>query len=203
MPTRRKAVAQEAPQTIEEATALLARYSGFLADVETVRLEADKAIAQIEAARDALAAPIEQEAKSIFLQLRAWWGVAGGMLTEGKAKSTELAGCKIGERTTPPSLATGKLKIPEAVQVLFREAVAALDDLEMTKRLRALIRTKHELDKPAILKELTTDDLGPHLEGLGFKARQKEEFFIDRPPPKAPAVEEVADPVAAELEKAA
>jgi phage host-nuclease inhibitor protein Gam len=208
-PTRRKAPRQLAPQTIEEATTLLGRYSEILTSVETLRADADAAIAQIEAVRDTLVAPIEEEAKSIFLQLRAWWGVAGGELTEGKRKSHELAGCVLGERTTPPSLAIGKMKTAEAVAALYRRAVELRDEAEQraeaaaeADRIRKLVRTKMELDKPAILRELASNDLGPTIVALGFSSRQKEEFFIDRAAPKPAAVEEVADP-AGQLEKAA
>lgn len=198
-PTRRKAVAQDAPQTIEEAAALAGRYAGFLTNIEELRAGADTAIAQIQAARDGSIAPIEEEAKVIFLQLRAWWGVAGETLTEGKRKSHELAGCILGVRTTTPSLATGKMKVAEAVAAIFRVAVTTLSKKALSDRLRALIRTKHELDKPAILKELASGDLGPRLRELGFAPKQKEEFFIDRAAAKPAAVEEVAAPSLEEL----
>jgi phage host-nuclease inhibitor protein Gam len=135
-PTRRKAPRQQAPQTIEEATALLGRYAGFLTEAERLRAEADQAKAAIDAARDMALAPIEQEAKGIFLQLRAWWGVAGTELTEGKRKSYEIAGCILGERTTPPSLAM-PAKDEEAATILIN---AELSDL---------CRFKITVDKPA------------------------------------------------------
>ena len=62
------------------------------------------AIAAIMAARDGFVAPLDQRAKDIFKQLRAWWGVAAPALTEGKRKSVIIAGCKIGERTSTPAL---------------------------------------------------------------------------------------------------
>ena len=117
-PVRRKAPRQIAPQTIEEAIALLARYSGILTETERLRADADVAIATIEAARDAAIAPMEEEAKSLFLQLRAWWGVAGDTLTEGKRKSYELAGCILGVRTTPPGLKMPG-KVEEAANTLW------------------------------------------------------------------------------------
>lgn len=182
---RRKAIRQEAPQTIEEATALLGRYAGFLTEAEQLRADADAAIARIEAARDAALAPVEEEAKGLFLQLRAWWGVAGGTLTEGKRKSVELAGCLLGERTTPPSL-----KMPGA------------GDAAATVLLNAgwaeLCRHKVTVDKPAVLKMLGHDAAGPQLAALGFSSVQKEEFFVDRAGTKPPAVEEVPLQEAAE-----
>jgi len=197
--TRRKAVAQTAPQTIEEATALLGRYAGILTSVEQLRADADASIATIEAARDAFIAPLEEEAKGLFLQLRAWWAVAGETLTEGKRKSHELAGCVLGERITPPSLSTGKMKVPDAIAAIFRLAVELLRNRPLADRLKKLVRIKHELDKPAILKELGSADLGPKLTGLGFAPKQKAEFFIDRAAPKPETPEVVADPVAQDL----
>ena len=192
-PTRRKAVAQPAPQTIEEAAQLAGRYGGFLTSIEQLRADADAAIAQIEATRDAAIAPIEEEAKGIFLQLRAWWAVAGPTLTEGKRKSHELAGVVLGVRTTPPSLSTGKMKAPDAIAALLRLAVDRMKKKDLGRRLLVLVRVKRELDRPAILKELASEDLGPLLRDAGFAPKQKEEFFIDRAAKEAPAVEEVRE----------
>lgn len=185
MAPRRKAPAQVAPTTIEAATALLADYMDVQLGIQELRLDADASIAAIQAERDRMTAPMEQRAKAMFLQLRAWWGVAGPALTEGKRKSVELAGCMIGERTTPPSL-----KMPGKMA----EAVALLEAAGWTE----LLRTKVEVDKPAVLKELGDDGAGELLRALGFEPRQKEEFFIDRAAPKAAAVEEVELPEAAE-----
>jgi phage host-nuclease inhibitor protein Gam len=173
-PARRKAPRQQAPTNIEEATGLLGKYAGIVTEAEQLRADADAAIAAIEAARDQALAPIEEEAKAIFLQLRAWWAVAGDTLTEGKRKSVELAGCLVGERTTPKKVIIGKMKVGEAIGNL----VAA--------GLGQLVRWKGALDKPEILKALADDELQPKLAGLGFSAKQTDEFFIDRAA-KAPA----------------
>ena len=207
--TRRKAVAQQAPQTIEEAADLAGRYAGMLTEVERLRAEADASIAQIEAARDGFIAPIEEEAKGLFLQLRAWWSVAGATLTEGKRKSYELAGCVLGVRTTPPSL-----KMPG------KDEVAA--GLLVGEGLNGFVTVKLSVDKRAVLRELTAlpqmrEQLDDKIQGfdegmalltrieeaekairLGFAPKQKEEFFIDRAAPK-PANPEIVDlPEAAE-----
>lgn len=184
--TRRKAPQQIAPQTLEEAVALLADYADILTGIEELRADADSSIAAIEAERDRMIAPLEQRAKDIFLQLRAWWGVAGDEITDGKRKSVELAGCMIGVRTTPKSVSIGKLKVGEAIGRLVSAGLAQL------------IRWKGELNKPEILKALDDEAQRPKLEELGIRSVQKEEFFIDRSGPKAPAVEEVALPEAAE-----
>jgi phage host-nuclease inhibitor protein Gam len=217
-PTRRKAVRQLAPQTIEDATNLAAVYADILLGVEELRADADASIAAIQAERDRMIAPMEQRAKDIFLQLRAWWGVAGIELTDGKRKSYELAGCILGERTTPPSL-----KMPAKAD----EAAAML----LGAGLAEFCRHKVEVDKPVVLRALGSKDglvdaakqvgasdsaglaqllvdcpedirdvvaellrrlnVVEQVESLGFRTVQKEEFFIDRAGPKAAPIETV------------
>lgn len=178
--TRRKAPRQVAPQTIGEATAVLADYADILLGVEELRADADASIAAIEAERDRMVAPLEQRAKDLFLQLRAWWGVAGEELTEGKRKSIELAGCLLGLRTTPPSL-----KLPAPAE----EAAAIL----MNAGWGGLCRARISVDKPAVLKALGEEATAAPIAALGFQAVQKEEFFIDRAGAKPAAVEEVRE----------
>ena len=213
---RRKAAHQEAPQTLEEAIDLLATYSDILLGIEELSADATASIAAIEAERDRMIAPLERRAKDIFLQLRAWWAVAGDTLTEGKRKSLELAGCQIGVRTTPPSL-----KLPPKTN---SEAAGAL---LVAAGLAQLCRHKVEVDKPAVLKErlalprlqeLQRESVEKRSlsfseamalacrieralklsEQLGFRTAQKEEFFVDRAAPKPAAVEEVPVQEAAE-----
>lgn len=191
---RRKAPQQRAPQTIEEATDRLAEYADLILGIEELRQDADGEIAKMEAARDALVAPMEEKAKALFLELRAFWSVAGDGLTEGKRKSIELAGCQIGVRTTTPSLNTGKMKVEDAVAMIDGLIVKAdeADNVALLARLFELIRVKRELDKPAILRALAADEIGPLLAEAGFSRKQKDEFFIDRAGPKPAAVEKVA-----------
>src|SRR5205085_8451712 len=93
-------------------------------------------------------------------------------------------------RTSTPSLNTGKMKAAEAVGAVLRLAARRVDQLRRN-RLVALIRVKRELDRPAILKELGSADLGPLLSDAGFAPKQTEEFFIDRAAPKPAATETV------------
>lgn len=203
--TRRKAPRQLAPQTIEQAVAAIADYADLLLGIEELQADADASIAAIKATRDHMVAPLEQRARDLFLQLRAWWGVAAPELTDGKRKSVELAGCLLGERTTPPSL---KLPTP-ATEAPLRLINAGLAEL---------CRHKVEVDKPAVLKLLASldalqaaiPDAAPDEQAeiaaqlrvimtvttLGFQAVQKEEFFIDRAGEK-PAVVELVQEVAA------
>ena len=183
MPTpRRKSDALPAPQTIEEATALIADYLDGSVLLEETRGAADAAIAAVQAERDRACAPLEQRLKDQVLMLRTWWAVAAPSLTDGKRKSVELAGAVIGERTTPPALKLAKgLTLAQLVGKLLG---AGWDDL---------VRTKSEPDKPAILKMLAGDHAG-QIACLGVSAVQKDEFFIDRAKRKPDDPEVVAAP---------
>lgn len=188
-PARRKAPRQNAPQNIVEATEMIGRYMTILIAVEQSKNDADLAIQQIEKARDALIAPFEAEAKDLFKQLRAWWAVAKSAMTDGKKKSTELAGALIGERTTTPAL-----KIPSGMKA--EQLVEQLLDVLGEEAEQFLRRTvKH--DKPALIKAIRTADrlaaqdyedserphelaIGCLLAELGLSVNQRDEFFIDR-----------------------
>lgn len=167
--SRRKAPKQEAPQTIETAIALIAEYRDLLDKSDELKLDADSSIAKIQAARDEFVAPLDQRAKDIFRQLRAWWAVSAPSLTEGKRKSVILAGCKIGERTSTPALKHDGLKVDTLIDQLA--------DLGLSELLR--ITTK--LDKQACIAAITDNtELGQVLLWLGARNHQADEFFIDR-----------------------
>lgn len=172
-PPRRTAPKIEAPQTLEAAIALIAEYRDLNDTVEQLNADASSAIAQIEAARDAMAKPLEVRASNLFLQLRAWWAVAAPELTQGKRKSVPLAGCNIGERTSPPALKLRKIKMADLIEKLLAG-----------KKL-PLLRITHKLDKPTAIKAIqAADENGRFLSELGATVAQGEEFFIDWPRPK-------------------
>lgn len=185
---RRKAPKLEVPQTIEEATALLGYYSDALTYAERLRAEADASIAAIQAERDERLKPLEERMKDIFRQLRAWWAVAGPAITEGKRKSVEIAGCVIGERTTPPSL-----KLPRGVDA--DELIAILEDLS-ERAGEVFVNVKKSVNKPACISALRRP-VGWLQEALicdaGLSVVQNEEFFIDRAAEKPVQVEQVAE----------
>jgi phage host-nuclease inhibitor protein Gam len=66
-------------------------------------------------------------------------------MTEGKRKSISLAGCNIGERTTPPALKPKGITQEGLVEKLL--------DLG----LKTYLRITHKLDKPAAIKALAED----------------------------------------------
>jgi len=187
---RKKALAQEAPSTLAEAISLIGTYGAIVHEIARLGLDANTAIAMIEAARDEAIKPLEVEVNDIFKRLRAWWAVAGDAVTEGKRKSGELAGWLLGIRTTTPSLKLPKGAKAEDVVALVLNGEGGL----------AFISTKHSLDKPAIIKVLR--ELGdgrehPLLSPIGLTVSQREEFFIDRVGPK-PADPEVIETEGAE-----
>lgn len=172
-PPRRTAPKIEAPQTLEAAIALIAEYRDLSDTVEQLNADASSSIAQIEAARDAMAKPLEVRAANVFGQLRAWWAVAAPELTQGKRKSVPLAGCNIGERTSPPALKLRKIKMAEFIEKL------------LARKKLGLLRITHKLDKPTAIKAIQLgDENGLLLSELGASVAQGEEFFIDWPKPK-------------------
>lgn len=181
--TRLKSPAQKAPQTLGEAVAMLTRFAAISAGLDQIEVDRAESKAAIDGAADKLAAPMKEALKDMARQLKPWWSVAGGELTEGKRKSIELAGCLIGTRMTTPKLVHGG-KEADAIDKLQGE-----DDFGYQ-----FLREKVTLDKQALLKALAAgDEDTARLLLLGFTRKQREEFFIDRVPPKDPATEQVED----------
>ena len=182
MPAKRlKAVAQDAPATIEEATCLLATYRTVDDAMGQIERDAESAIAAIKTARDERIAPLKLKMKSLFGEARAWWGVAGEAVTEGKRKSVELAGVLIGERTTTPRLTHPGMTEEEAITALM---LAGWEDK---------VVARYALDKPALLAFLKSDHAAS-ITALGFQIAQREEFFLARvEQPQATETVEIAE----------
>ena len=168
--------AQEVPQSVEAAIALLEKYAGLDADLAEVNLAADRAKAEIDAHRDQMASPVVAEMKALVKALKPFWEARRHEITGGRRKSVVLGGCEIGTRTGNPTLAYPKDREDELI-----EAIDALGFREWA------LREVLELDKPALLKALRpeTDDAldladAAALSGLGFDVRQTETFFVAR-----------------------
>jgi len=192
---RRKAPSQAAPSTLPEAIAMIEAYLSLLGAIELGKADADAAIARIQATRDELVAPAQAAADDLFLQLRAWWAVAGSEMTKGERKSIELAGAMIGDRTTTPALKLPKgMKVANAVDFI-QSIVASFPGAA------DLLRVKTELEKPAIIRLLrNATATGPVVDRIrdeGFTVSQRDEFFIDRAAPKEPDPELVDAPAPA------
>lgn len=195
---RRKAVPQKAPTTLPEAIACINRYLVIEHTIAAAEEDADIAIASIEATRDKLIAPLAVELDDLFLQLCAWWAVAGHEMAKGK-KSIDLAGAKIGQRMTPVKLKRPKGIKTDADAVPLIEAI--VNDFPGAA---CLLRRTVKLEKKAIVKMLGATVVGPigeRVRATGFTTVQGDEFFIDRAAPKEPdpAVVDTAAPAIAEV----
>lgn len=195
---RRKAAPQKAPTTLPEAITCLTRYLVIEHTIAQAGADADISIATIEATRDELIAPLQVELDDIFLQLRAWWAVAGNEMAKGK-KSIDLAGAKIGQRMTPVKLKRPKGLKTDADAVPLIEAI--VNDFPGAA---CLLRRTVKLEKKAIVKMLGSTAVGPinqRVREAGFTTVQGDEFFIDRAAPKEPdpAIVDTAAPAIAEV----
>lgn len=169
---RRKKAALDVPASEEEAITLVASYSAD--DRETVRLRliADEMIAGIKEERDRQMAEIEARQKLRFAQLKAWWEAAGHQIAKGGRRSAELAGTTLGIRLSPPRVKLGKGLKDSAM-------VATLKGLRWT-RVKDFLRTKVELDKPAIIKAVQAEEeVKVKFANHGLTVVQVDEFFID------------------------
>jgi phage host-nuclease inhibitor protein Gam len=175
---RRKAPAIDAPQSLAEAIDLLEDYAALSFERDRLATDRNAAIAAIHAAHDAAAAPLEQHLKASFNRLKPWWEVARDALTDGKRKSVELGGCLIGTKIDNPSLSLPKGKSSE---LLISEMISTGETAFIVSRL--------SLDRSDIIKWLRgpENSVKEALLRWGFSTVQRDQFFIDCIPPKAPA----------------
>lgn len=176
--SRRKGQALNVPGSAEEAVALIGAYVAGERVALDARLRTETAIDRLKGDRDAVLAAIDAEQKTRFSQLKAWWEAGGSAAARGR-RSAELAGARLGTRITPPAL---KLPKGRAVAEVMSDLMAWLGG--------DFIRTRHELDKPAIItalrKQLGEDapveqlhDRRVLADELKLSVVQKDEFFID------------------------
>lgn len=156
------------PRTVGKATELLDRFATLSGELETVEAHRNAELAKINAAADALAAPIVAELAEIQAAIEPWWKTAEAELTKGKRKSAELGGCMLGTRTSRTTLA------------IAGDAAAVLARLQAARWAKPYVRTTPSIDKTAALKALD----GPHrakLAELGFSKQEGTPvFFLER-----------------------
>lgn len=164
---RRKAIAQTAPATLEQATAMIDGYAALSADIAAI--EAERAVRRAEVDKDCderIGYRAAQMA-NMFAELKAWWAVAGADVAKGK-RSAEIGPVAIGIRKTPSALKM-KGSAKANIEALLRAGFARY------------LKVKHSLDKEAIKRELAqqTKPLdAPRLTEMGFSINSKDEFFI-------------------------
>lgn len=179
MARRKAAAGHQVPTSTREAAELVGDYVALDRKMLRIMLEAQLAIDAIKAARDARLAECAPAQKSWFAAIKAWWQASGAGELAGKKRSAELAGAKLGIRLTTPAL-----KLPKG-----KTATQILDDL-MGWLGGDFIRTKHELDKEAIIaalrQPLGEDASAEQLHDrrvlateLRLTVTQTDEFFID------------------------
>lgn len=195
---RVRSPAQRAPQTIEQAQALCARFVERSAQAALIVQARDETIAAANQDADTELVPITAELKDIEKQLKPFFAAKFDELTGGKRKSIELGGCYLGYRLDKASVSFAHGK-DDDMAVTLRAA-------EMTD----YVRTKHSPDKVAIMKALEAerdaialreaapaaigDNGGPPIEDdgaaspaslsplhdMGFAIKQGESFFLER-----------------------
>lgn len=167
--SRRKQAALPVPASPAEAAELCTEYVQDERRMLELRLGYELQIDKLKAERDVVLTGLAARQQHRFAALKAWWE-AGGMSLAGRNRSAELAGAKIGIRTTPPAV-----KLARGVT-----AAAIVDWLGRVVGGSGFLRTKVELDKPAVIKALQEGApmAGP-LEEQGVSVAQIDEFYID------------------------
>lgn len=157
------------PASLEEATPVAARFAAIAAGKARIEAMRQAKLARVNAAADALVAPLLAEAKPLGVVLEAWFGGLSAEQLGGK-KSIDIGGCAIGTRTGSASLAYDGKDEKVAIAALLKTAWGKL-----------LVRVTPALDRTAIRKALV-GKYKRQLTVLGFKVVQPETFFIDVPP---------------------
>jgi phage host-nuclease inhibitor protein Gam len=156
------------PRSTASAIGLLELFAHHDAEIAAVEAQRSASLARINAEADAEIAPLVEKREAVRAKLAEWWPGAEAELTEGKRKSIELGGCKIGTRKGRTSLSVAG------------EEDDALTLLKTLRWAKDLVRVKYSIDRAATLKALD----GKHaaaLAELGLsKAEGEDAFFVER-----------------------
>lgn len=156
------------PRSTAQAVELLERYSVLAGELAVIEANRDAAIAATNAVADALATPVLADLEAMRGKLGAWWGKAGGALTEGKRKSIELGGCMVGTRMSRATL------------TMIGDDDAMIQALSAVRWGKPFLRTKVTIDRVATLRGLAGDARGKLVE-LGFGASEAVAVFFVEP----------------------
>ena len=139
MRTRAKRPAETVPvpQSAEEASDSLAVIGAAQRGLALLKAAADETVARAKAEAEAACQPLLQDIEGRTRGLEIWAAANRSALAEGK--SIRLPAGTLAWRQRPPSVRVGNMK-------LALEAVLAGG-----KRLAGFLRTKHELNKEALL----------------------------------------------------
>lgn len=168
---RRKNTAVIAPSDASEATLMIGEYVDIERQAALERLAAADAIDRIKHQCDTRLRELEAQSADLFAGLKAWWESGGkDELAKGK-RSAEIGGAKVGIRLTPAAV-----KLKRGVK-----AAAVVSWLKGLRWARAkdFLRTKTELDKPAVIKAVQADAAVAERFANHLIVQQVDEFFID------------------------
>lgn len=136
------------------------------AKIARARLAAEKRIAEIGAAMEQEIAADVTAASEVFDNIQSWAVLHKDEMFSA-LKSMDVAGARIGFRTTPPS-------IKQVRGVKAEHSLAKLKALKGDK----YVRTIEEIDKEALLAD--QKELGPaFFASAGLYVHQDEKFFLD------------------------
>jgi phage host-nuclease inhibitor protein Gam len=140
---KRPANLVQAPPDAPTADIWLARLGTLVREVNAIQGALDTRVTELRQLAEAEAAPIGAEIERITKGLQLWAEANREALTKGgRTKTVELAAGRLLWRQRPPSV---RLKEPAAV-------LLALQERQLTK----FIRTKHEIDRDAMLADPVT-----------------------------------------------
>ncbi len=162
-----------APRTIEQATELLEKLSRLYGDIAVINAHRDQAIANTNAAADALLLPVTAEIDVIAVVLKTWWEAGGKELLPKRRKTMALGGCQIGSKAAPVALTFGNSDD-------FDVAVERLREQRWAKPYVRVTYAVAKKDTAAML----ADPKGKHreqLRELGFGTRGGADAFVLQP----------------------
>ena len=160
---KRAAEAVPVPQNMDQANAALAEIGEARRKLTVIQAAMEEAVTDVTAKAEAEAQPLHRQIEALTRGLQVFAEANRDLLTDqGKRKTAVLGAGELGWRTRPPSVRVGNLK--SAIGWLISEG----------GELLRFIRTKHELDKEAMLKEPEAAKAVPGITiGSGG-----EEFFV-------------------------
>jgi phage host-nuclease inhibitor protein Gam len=159
--TRRKKTAIQVPQNETEAAASLSKLGDIERDILEISNKAEEEIARIELETTTALAPLLKQSDDELDSLLAFASShRDTLLTDGKKSITFPTGT-IGWRKTPLS-------------VSIKGAEAVIAEIKRRKLAGALIRTKEEIDKQAMLRR---ENINRAMRIPGVTIGSREEFF--------------------------
>lgn len=159
------------PKSLEQATELLKRVALVDQDIAIVEAIRQSTVSIANTTADEALVPKLAERAALEAALAPWWTSAAPGLTEGKRKSIELGGCKVGTR-----LAT------EKVEFAGGDDKAALAAVTGSALRAAVTDIRRVLNKKAIAAKLKGKTKARDaLLALGFSLAGGEDvFFVTR-----------------------